>query len=47
MGITATARYLIPTIVALGRTLEDITGRRAEIGRAVETFLEGSTKLTS
>jgi Serine-pyruvate aminotransferase/archaeal aspartate aminotransferase len=47
MGITATARYLIPTIVALGRTLEDLTGRKVEIGRAVEAFLESSTKLTS
>ncbi len=42
MGVTATARYLIPTVVALGRTLEDLTGRKAEIGRAVEALLEGS-----
>jgi hypothetical protein len=33
--------------VALGRTLEDLTGRKVEIGRAVEAFLESSTKLTS
>ncbi len=39
LGITATARYLIPTLVALGKTLEDLTGRRAEIGDAVESFL--------
>jgi len=39
LGITATARYLIPTLVALGKTLEDLTGRRAEIGKAVESFL--------
>jgi alanine-glyoxylate transaminase/serine-glyoxylate transaminase/serine-pyruvate transaminase len=42
MGITATARYLIPTIVALGRTLEDLTGRKVEIGEAVEAFLGSS-----
>lgn len=42
MGITATARYLIPTIAALGRTLRDLTGRPVEVGRAVEAFLEGS-----
>ena len=42
MGVTATARYLIPTIVAMGRTLKDLTGRPAEVGRAIEAFLGSS-----
>ncbi|MEN3047359.1 MAG: aminotransferase class V-fold PLP-dependent enzyme [Candidatus Caldarchaeales archaeon] len=39
MGVTATARYLLPTIAAIGMAVGDLTGRRPDVGGAAEAFL--------
>ncbi|MCS6788689.1 MAG: aminotransferase class V-fold PLP-dependent enzyme, partial [Aigarchaeota archaeon] len=39
MGIAATVRYLLPTLVAMGKAAGELTGRRLEIGHSVDVFL--------